>query len=254
MRLRIVVAAVVALTLSAGVGVWAADDAKSALVLHLTFDEGMGAVAKDSSPSGNEAVLEGTATWVDGKMGKALGLDGKASYADVKNLKGVDFDKSFTLMAWVKFAAEQQGKHHHTVITNLRDLRNRKGFAVFEESGHGHRINVYRSLSDKSNKQANYETAGPNFFDEDQWVHMAVVADFESDALIVYKNGEKAKLTSKQDVSKNVWGHGTLLRIGAESVGTKYPYHMAGAVDDVRIYQKALTQEEVQGVCGAAKK
>ena len=249
MKLRNLAAGMFVLLLSACV--WAGEDAASALVLHLKFDEGSGTAAKDSSGKGNDGALQGTCKWADGKVGKALELDGKGAYVDITPLSGIDFDKSFTIAAWVKVKTPV-GTHHRTVITNLRDFNARKGFAFFEETDK-HRIDVYRTTADKTDKRPNYETAHYDFFELDKWVHMAVVVDFEKDALRALKNAEDVRLAYQANVSKNTWSNGDLLRIGAEAAGTKYPYFFTGLIDDVRIYQKALSEAEIRKLYDSAK-
>jgi len=71
------------------------------LVGYWRFDEGIGSTAKDSSPYGNDGTIYG-ATWVDGKFGKALYFDGVDDSAKVETQF---FDpyiaKQFTLTMWV---------------------------------------------------------------------------------------------------------------------------------------------------------
>ena len=45
------------------------------LVLALSFEEGKGNAAADSSPAGNDAKVDGKADWVDGKYGKGINID-----------------------------------------------------------------------------------------------------------------------------------------------------------------------------------
>ena len=42
------------------------------LVLALSFEEGKGNAAADSSPASNDAKVDGKADWVDGKHGKGI--------------------------------------------------------------------------------------------------------------------------------------------------------------------------------------
>jgi hypothetical protein len=65
------------------------------------FDEGEGTIAKDSSGKGNDGTIIG-ATWTKkGKSGSALLFDGK-SYVDCGNDKSLDITTDFTIEAWVK--------------------------------------------------------------------------------------------------------------------------------------------------------
>ena len=248
MKLLNVAAGMFVLLLSAWV--WAGEDAASSLVLHLKLDEGAGKAAKDSSGKGNDGALKGTCRWADGKVGKALEFDGKGAYMDIMLMSPIDFDKSFTIVAWVKLKPPVNTLHH-ALITNLRDSDERKGFAIFEEPS-DRRINVYRTPADKTDK-SNYETRIPGFFEIDKWVHMAVVVNFDvnivQDRILVLKNGGDAGVpypAEAADASKNKWNNADLLRLGAEGVGTKIPYFFSGVIDELRIYQKALSEAEVR--------
>jgi hypothetical protein len=70
---------------------------------YLTFDEGSGTVAHDSSGNNNDATLLGGAGWPAGLVGPgALNLTGAAgAYADIPR-DVVDTTKSLTVAAWVK--------------------------------------------------------------------------------------------------------------------------------------------------------
>jgi hypothetical protein len=70
---------------------------------YLTFDEGSGTVAHDTSGNSNDATLLGGAGWTTGLVGPgALNLAGAAgAYADIPR-DVMDTTKSFTVAAWVK--------------------------------------------------------------------------------------------------------------------------------------------------------
>ena len=64
------------------------------------FDEGKGKVAKDSSGNGLDAELISGPKWVDGKFGKALEFDGKASHVKIPDHENPT--EAITVSAWVK--------------------------------------------------------------------------------------------------------------------------------------------------------
>ena len=75
---------------------------------YLTFDEGAGTVAHDSSGNNNNATLFGAAGWTTGLVGPfALSLPGfpigfpPGSYAEIPG-DVLDTTKSYTVAAWVK--------------------------------------------------------------------------------------------------------------------------------------------------------
>ncbi len=59
------------------------------LVLHLSFDEGAGNIANDSSGIGNDCALNGNPKWTDGPFGTALELDG-ATWGEVGDDDSLD--------------------------------------------------------------------------------------------------------------------------------------------------------------------
>jgi hypothetical protein len=77
----------------------AAIDPKT-IIAQWNFDEGSGAVAKDSSGNGNDAAITG-AKWVDGmvKPSKALEFDGVANYV-MGGIKGT-VPQTVSLEAWI---------------------------------------------------------------------------------------------------------------------------------------------------------
>ena len=65
------------------------------------FDEGKGGVATDLSGKGNDADLEKSPEWVEGKFGTALKFDGKASCVKTGQ-KLLDNLEEFTIITWVQ--------------------------------------------------------------------------------------------------------------------------------------------------------
>ena len=71
------------------------------LKLYLPFEEGKGKVAKDKSGNGNDGTLEGDTKWIDGKYGKAISLNGKASGVTVPDSDSLDTPDEITVEAWI---------------------------------------------------------------------------------------------------------------------------------------------------------
>src|SRR5437762_3210469 len=76
----------------------------AALILHLPFDEGSGALAADASGSARDGALASGALWLSsGRLGSALLLNDANDTALVSDDAALRFDSatSFTLCAWV---------------------------------------------------------------------------------------------------------------------------------------------------------
>ena len=73
------------------------------LVLYLSFDEGKGDIAKDSSKHGHDGTLINNPKWVGGKFGKALEFDGnKETHVKVPITDALQLREKFSAAFWVK--------------------------------------------------------------------------------------------------------------------------------------------------------
>src|SRR3989344_6280553 len=72
--------------------------AGSGLVAHYAFDEGSGTTAADSSGSGKNATLVGSASWAAGKSGQALSVSGSSRAAVQGDIIGTG---PATIYAWI---------------------------------------------------------------------------------------------------------------------------------------------------------
>jgi len=94
MRTLLLVAVVLVLT--AGV----LHAAETGLVAHWNFDEGQGLVAHDATGNGNDGQVR-NAKWVKNRTGSCLEFDGQTSVVDCGNSPSLDVTDKFTLEAWV---------------------------------------------------------------------------------------------------------------------------------------------------------
>ncbi|MBU0608352.1 MAG: LamG domain-containing protein [Armatimonadetes bacterium] len=78
----------------------AAFAAEGGLVAHWTFNEGQGTVARDSSGNGNDGQVR-NAKWVKNVGGACLEFDGQTSVVDCGNSPSLDVTDRLTLEAWV---------------------------------------------------------------------------------------------------------------------------------------------------------
>ena len=88
------------------------------------FDEGTGNIVKDSSGNGNDGIIY-SATWVDGKFGKALSFDGVDDYVDVTGPTGT-FNE-LTIETWVKI---NQYKEYGKIVDFAKEDKNINRFTL----------------------------------------------------------------------------------------------------------------------------
>jgi hypothetical protein len=195
------------------------------------FDETAGKSAIDSSPHHRKGTLTGKLSFsensVDGRIGRALRLDGR-DCVQVADYKGVTGTKPRTIAAWIKTGKSQGeitswGADDFGKMWIFGFIRGRVG--VTPNGGY-----LYMKAETHDGK----------------WHHVAVVvheAELPNlhDDVTLYKDGEIAEI---HDIGLlDLWpidtGNEIDLRIGRR---------FTGLLDDVRIYDRALSDEEVKAI------
>jgi hypothetical protein len=202
------------------------NQSSSGLVSLWKFDEGIGTIANDWVDGNNGAINGGT--WTTGKSGGALSLDGN-DYVQIPGLLGQP--KNITLSAWVQLNAKDTlgaevislGDH---VTTRFDSSNGAKGFYYDGTTWHG------------TDTGLSYAGTG--------WHHVVYVVDDNNNIQKVYIDGiEKGSTVHTQSISYTGLGSNTF--IGRHGNGGSN-YDFAGIIDDVRVYNKALNAQEVQGL------
>ena len=232
MRINIGVLFAIAVLSIIPAGVQAQSD--DGLVGEWHFDEGAGSVVGDSSGNGNDGVIRG-ATWVKGKYGGALSFDGVDDYVTVGIINRPT--NTFTFEAWIKSEATHQIDGQST--SGTRGTSGQR-YAFFPS--HGGSSNAGAGLSVGTNGISVYEH-GSSYMPAlavysdnigTGWNHIAVV--YSNKKPSIYLNGILV-LTGYTSPRVNV---NTPVRFGM----CKYGSHK-GCIDEVRVYNRALTTEEI---------
>jgi hypothetical protein len=206
-----------------------APPAATGLVLALGFDEGTGTASSDKSGLANNAVLANTTWTPSGRFGSAVVFNGTTSWATVADNVTLDLTTGMTLSAWVR----------PTSITG--DYRT----IMLKESAPGLAYALY-SNDGASRPPAGYINTGASDIAAiaganlalDTWTHVAVT--YNGTAMQVFVNGALVRTTANAGAIVTSTGP---LRIGGNSVWGEY---FAGTIDEVRVYNRALTAAEIQ--------
>jgi hypothetical protein len=190
------------------------------------FDEGSGAIALDRSGHGNHGTLQGDSKWVAGYDGEALEFDGTGDYVDCGNGADLTITGDITLMCWIKVAAFS--KTWETIVA--------KGDNSYRMSrGPGDGDSIHFGCNGPSGGNLNAAT----IVTTDTWRHAALVYDGSNK--IVYIDGfEDARVASTGSINVSSYN----LFIGENSQARNR--HLTGLVDDVRLYNKVLTPDEIK--------
>ena len=196
------------------------------------FDEASGKVAKDSSDNGYDGKFmgKGNPKWVEGKFGKALDFNGSTDYVEVDNEPGLNITGDITVVAWIFKRPAKRG----TILGKWKQVGDVWSYVLYDrgEPGGGWRLR----WDDES--QTNLE--GPYTLPDLKWVHNA--ATYDGSVMKFFEDGKQigqAKAARKKiDATDNpVW-------IGNDG----YQQHFNGLIDEVAIFNVALTVDEIKRV------
>jgi hypothetical protein len=198
------------------------------MISHWTFDEGSGSTAYDSIGDSNGTIYG--AQWTTGQVDGALSFDGDGDYVDCGNLGS--FPSTGTIGFWMK---PYEIANYRNPFTT--DFSGYNDGIRFEESDPG-RFVVAIAYSGSSADIHEYLSVG---LQAETWYHVVLTWDSGSDNVRGYLDG-----LEKFDESQTNWP-GTLpdVQIG-RGYSTSSNRHWDGSVDDVRIYDRALSAEEIR--------
>jgi hypothetical protein len=206
------------------------------LVGYWSFDEGLGTIAGDMSGRGNNGTASGSPTWVNGKKGKALSFNG-SNDVQISGLLGQS--ENITLSAWANLSqADTEGSEVISLgdSVGLRLDHNIRGAMGFFYGGAGPGwVNT--------NTEAFYAGTG--------WHHYIYTVDNNNNRQMFYIDGTLATSTVSTDAINYTLGTDTF--IGKHGNGESLN-DFGGQIDDVRVYNRALSATEVASLYNASKK
>ena len=196
------------------------------------FNEGSGTAAADASGNGNTATLSNGASWVAGKHGTAVGLDGVNDYLPVPNSSSLDVAGSaLTVSAWLNPSSISGDS---VVLGKFWGLTMSSPFYQYGLELDGGTIPHFYVGSAGGLSGGAMGSGLPL----GQWSHVAVV--FNGTQAQFFVNGA---LVATRPVAASMTARGNQLRVGADA-NTQQFYK--GAIDDLRIYKRTLTASELQ--------
>jgi hypothetical protein len=217
-------------------GASAAQVVDASLVGWWKFDEGVGAVAADSSGNKNNGALHGPVEWTDaGKLGGAIKFTGPYNYVLVQDSPSLDPTRALSITAWI----------NPSWTGNNRILQKSSGggdnqYRLLKEWGD----NMVFHLPGLSPDRLEFVGLPPL----GEWTHLA--ATYDGSSMKVYYNGAvKGQQASSGTMTTS---NGTLC-IGTKHVTAPAGDEYNGMLDDVRIYNRALSAGEIRVLGGESK-
>ena len=206
------------------------------LQAHYAFDEGTGATATDSSGNNRNGTITG-ATWTTGKIGGALNFDGN----DYVTIPSMNYDE-ISVSAW--FNKNASGTN--VIFGGCRynaNVQLQEGFDLYFNSGTPNRLRFVVVTRNTSGTRT-VKDATKDFTDSNgSWYH--VVGTYNK------TTGEQKLYVDGQLVNTETHPSGNVIVPLTErnymAIGTRYTDwgFFRGIIDDIRIYNRALSAQEV---------
>ncbi len=205
------------------------------LVAVLAFDDSLAVTASAASASGQVVGAE-KPEFVEGRLGKALKLDGKAhaEFVELAGLVGLERTNAFSYGAWVKL--ESGG----AVLSKMEKGPGFRGFDLFFADEH-FQVHLANAWPDNALKIRTKDK-----FPKSQWVHVLATYDGSGKAsgLKLFVNGRVRTVEVEKNSLTSTIANAESVRIGARNSEAI----LKGQVDDVRFYGRALTVEEARSL------
>lgn len=205
------------------------------LVGYWKLNEGSGTTASDSSGNGNTGTLTNGPTWTSGKLGGALSFDGVDDYVDAGNLNLDWTNINFTAEAWASLNAGTPNNYRGIVGNRFG-----AGGANWWTLGTPSANIIAVEYTTGGLIQTNFAPVGAG------WNHYVVVK--EGTTIKIYING--VFNTSGSIGATNIGGITNEFRVG---IWYAYSQIWNGLIDEVRIYNRALSAAEIAAIYNATK-
>lgn len=183
------------------------------------FDEGTGTLAYDASGRGNTGTLTNGPTWQSGsscKAGSCLSFDGVNDYVDLSSLPSQSFTTDASIIMWLKATTNDDWKRSPIYFGSYDDWYGS--------------ISVYLSV---------FRVGRINFTNgevvKNVWHQLAITTTPGTNGYKIYQNGV-LKYTTDGENNVNL----TYKTLGGGVLG-----YWSGSIDEVRVYNRALSASEI---------
>jgi len=199
------------------------------LVGYWKMDEGVGTTTTDSSGNNITGTFSGSTLpdWSSGKYGVGVSFNGVNNYIDIGNSSPIrNFTNQITVSVWAKYSAYGGGGQSYSVLA----VKGTPWTFLMENPSNKIRFRVTAGGQDLA--AADSQTHNLN-----QWYHF--VGTYDGQNIKMYKDG---MLVGTTPATGNLGVNDVSAKIGTFT-GTTYNFN--GLIDEVRIYNRALSSTEV---------
>jgi hypothetical protein len=199
------------------------------LKLHYQFE---GNITNQVNPSHAGRFTNGEAAYVAGRIDQAGAFDGKR-FVDAGNAGDFGFFDKFSCGAWIYHTGDRDG----AILSRMIETPQAEGYSLFLKAGKI-QVNFVKRWLDDALRVETERIVAPN-----QWHHVMVTYDGSrvASGVKIYIDGKPEKLEVNLDELNQSFKTSEPLRIGS---GGGPETRFRGYIDDVCIYDRALSAEE----------
>jgi fibronectin type 3 domain-containing protein len=203
--------------------------ASTGLVASYPFSEGTGTTTADRSGNANHGTITGASWTAQGKFGNALSFNGTSNFVSIPDAATLDLSIAGTVEAWVRMSSASRW---NSVMAKGNSNSN---------PAHNYALEITdtnRVLCILGNGSSSLVVTSASALSNNTFYHLACTWDGATVSL--YINGALSA-SSDQTISPN--GNTSPLYIGQFGGNSD---RFAGIIDEVRIYNRALSPTEIQ--------
>lgn len=216
-------------------------DLKNAFLIW-TFEEGSGTKVTDLSGNGNDGTFVGNVKWTTGKSGGGVQFDGKSTAIKTQTTNNVG-KTAFTECLWVKF--DDLTPENMFGYISCKGTGSTRFFYYSTWSAAGGLHDSVHAGTLKTDGTWGRGIATGRVFKTNQWYFVSAVIDTKEGFIKVYVDGgllgDGQIAIDKGDVP----GTPSEIWVGASPEGYQW---LAGTVDDVAMFNVALSAEDLKEI------
>ena len=206
------------------------------LIGHWSMEEGSGTALLDMALPANNATTVGAPTWAAGTYGQALSLSGAGQFATVADSADLDLTSAITMSAWIR---PGKADTQDLIAKTVNGVPDGYQLSLAAPSSTG---KVFVRFNNDANARVDSATTYPS--DGNTWIHVA--ATYDGSTIRIYYNGVE---DGSRAWTGSIVANSTALGVGAQSNNARW---FQGAIDDVRLYNRALSAGEIAALAGVS--
>lgn len=208
------------------------------------FEDGAGTTLTDSTGH-NPGTLRNSPVWTTGRFGSGLAFDGANNDVDLGNGPTLHLTGSMTIAAWIFVTGAPAGGDDAAIVSKRQST---SGFQLDTTIDRGPRTIGFKLQDPSDAPMIRY---GQTPVSEGVWHHVVGVYDATQRTMDVYLDGaaDNGELLGQVAGAQN--DPVASVTLGSRS-GSPGGYNFNGVIDEVMIFDRALTATEVRALHRAA--